>query len=328
MAASPLIYFHPFYYNGPIDLFTYCPIALSLCYNLIMKKLFLLLSVLILMSSAAQAAQGVATYSENNKFGLQTSSGEIVTKAEFKKLIRLGQTAWIVQKGNNFGLIDDSGEYIIKPKYKTAERLIGRFVKFGSGSVYGIYDETGKEVVEHKYSSIDLLYGRMFLVGKDYKYGLVGFDGRLILEPVVDDIYMPQPHVMKIQYDGKWYEIEQIAGGTFEMPDDFMAIKEDNNFKVTELITNPVTSTGYGVVSASDYAIKVFSSISPAYEATIDELVLNHGADVATILMKSTWLVKFPFVYAKNYIGTVKSPNNGPLTEVKANLKNRIKESS
>lgn len=292
-----------------------------------MKKVFLTLLFLVLLNSAAFASgSGVATYSEENKFGLKTLDGQIVTEADFKKLIRLGEGAWIVQKGSKFGLINDSGEYIIKPKYKNAERLLGRFVKLGSGGVYGLYDEKGNIVVEHKYSSIDLLYGKMFLVGKDFKYGLVGFDGKVILEPVVDDIYMPKPNVMKIQYEGKLYEIEQISGDTFELPDDMKLIKEDKNFKITELIAEPVASTGYGVVSASDYFIKIFSSISPAYEQTIDELVLNHGADVATILVKSTWLVQFPFVYAKNYFNTVKSPNNGPLTGVKNNLKNKIKK--
>lgn len=268
----------------------------------------------------------VTTFSDKNKFGLKTASGEIVVDADFKKLIRLGRSSWIVQKGGNFGLIDNNGEYIIKPKYKTAERILGRFVKFGNGSSYGLYDERGNEVVKQEYSSIDLLFGRMFLVGKDYKYGLVGFDGRMILEPVADDIYMPKSNIMKILYNGKWYEIEQISGTTFELPEDIKTIKEDKNFKITELINDPVISASYGVISAGDYFIKLFSSISPAYEQTIDELVLNHGADVGAILMKSTWLVKFPFVYTKNYVGAVRSPNNGPLTDVKASLKNKIKD--
>lgn len=292
-----------------------------------MKRIFLLLSVIIFMNSAAIAAdEGVMTYSEKGKFGLKTLSGAVVTEADFKKLIRLGNSSWIVQKGSNFGLIDNDGNYILQPKYRTAERLAGRFVKFGHGSVYGLWNEKGEVVVPEEFSSIALLYGKMFLVEKNFKYGLIGFDGNVILEPAVDDIYMPKPNVMKISHNGKWYEIEQISGGTFELPKDIHSLKENENFKITEIISNPVPSAGYGVVSASDYCLKVFSSISPAYEQTVDELVLNHGADVAGILLKSTWLVKFPFVYAKNYVNTVRTPNNGPLSEVKASLKNKIKE--
>ncbi len=292
-----------------------------------MKKTLFILSVLILMNSAAIAAdEGVMTYSEKGKFGLKTLSGTVVTEADFKKLIRVGNSSWIVQKGSSFGLIDNDGNYILKPKYKTVERLAGRFVKFGRGAVYGLWGETGEVIVPEEFSSIGLLYGKMFLVEKNFKYGLIGFDGRVILEPVVDDIYMPKPNVMKLSYDGKWYEIEQISGGAFELPDNIRTIKENENFKITEIISKPVPSAGYGVVSAADYCLKIFSSVSPAYEQTIDELILNHGADVAGILMKSTWLVKFPFVYAKNYVNTVRTPNNGPLADVKANLKNKIKE--
>lgn len=294
-----------------------------------MKKLLLLLSVLILMNTASQAIEGgVVTYCEDNKFGLKSAAGEIITDAKFKKLIRVGESSWIVLKGSKFGLIDNEGNYILEPKFNSAERIATRFVKLGKGSVYGLYDQFGKAIVPQGYSSVDILYGRMFMVGKNYKYGLIGYDGRVILEPVADDIYMPKPNILEIQYNGKWYQIEQIAGGEFELPENIKMVKGSENFKITELITDPVTSTGYGVVSAGDYFLKVFSSISPAYESTIDELVLNHGADVAGILMKSTWLVKFPFVYAKNYYHTVKAPNNGPLADVKANLKNKLKEES
>ncbi len=295
-----------------------------------MKKVFLTLLFLVLLNGSALAIEsGVTTYSEDGKFGLKTLDGQIVTEADYKKLIRVGEGGWIVQKGSKFGLMNDNGEYLIKPKYKNAERLLGRYVKLGSGSTYGLYDDKGNVVVEHKYSSIDLLFGQMFLVGKNYKYGLVGFDGRIILEPVVDDIYMPKPTLMKIQYEGKWYEIEQLHGETLELPENIRMVTEDTeNFKVTELITNPVTSTGYGVVSAGDYFLKIFSSISPAYEQTIDELVLNHGADVAGILMKSGWIVQFPVAYARNYYHTLKAPNNGPLSDVKSSLKYKIKENA
>ncbi len=291
-----------------------------------MKKVISTFLMLVFLSGSAFAIKGeVKTYSQDGKFGLQSLAGDPLTEAVYNKLIRLGEGAWIVQKGGKFGLIDDDGVYLIKPKYRNAERFLGRFVKLGSGNSYGVYDEAGNVVVEHKFSSIDLLYGRMFLVGKDYKYGLVGFDGRVILEPVADDIYMPKPNIMMIEHDGKWYEIERISGETLELPEHIKMIKGDKNFKVTEIISDPVTSAGYGVVSAGDYFIKIFSSISPAYEQTIDELVLNHGADVAGILTKSGWLVRFPFVYARNYFHAVKSPNNGPLTNVKKNLKNKIK---
>ena len=192
---------------------------------------------------------------------------------------------------------------------------------------YALFNEYGQAVTTQEYTTIDILYGKMFLIEKNYKYGLLNYEGDIILAPIADDIYMPKPNILKIQYDGKWYEIEQKNRETIELPSDLSDLSENSDsFKITQLVQNPVESTGYGIVSASDYFIKIFSSISPAYEQTIDELIFDHGADTATILIKSSWLAKFPFIYAKNYINNLKAPNNGPLSEVKNNLKNKIKE--
>ena len=109
-----------------------------------------------------------------------------------------------------------------------------------------------------------------------------------------------------------------------ELPDDIMLAVENDNFKILQIIENPITSTGYGLISASDYFIKVFSSISPAYEQTIDELIFDYGADTVGILIKSSWLLKFPVTYSKNYFNILKASDNGPLSDVKTNLKNKI----
>jgi len=291
-----------------------------------MKK-FLLVLILSVFCSSTFAQETLTTYSKGSKFGLKNSNGSIVTDANFNKLIRIGNSSWLVQKGSLFGLIDNSGNYIIQPKYTRAERIIGRFVKLGNGSNYGLFDANGNSIIPMEYSSIDLLFGKMFLVGKHHKYGLISFEGKTLLEPVADDIYMPKPSLMRISYNGKWYEIEQVRGEEIKLPDDIKKVSEDSeNFRVEEIITNPVASTSYGIVSASDYALKTISSISPAYENTIDELILNHGADVGNILMNFSWLAKFPFVYAKNYANTWITPNNGPFSNIKASLKNQIKE--
>ena len=69
--------------------------------------------------------------------------------------------------------------------------------------------------------------------------------------------------------------------------------------------------------------LKIFSSISPAYESTIDELMLSQGAEAVSIIMKVNWLPKFPIYYAKNYYKAFRNPNNGPLIDVK----NRVRRS-
>ena len=83
--------------------------------------------------------------------------------------------------------------------------------------------------------------------------------------------------------------------------------------------------TGYSVLTFSDYLIKIFSSISPAHEDTIDELMLSQGAETVSIFVKLSWLPKYPITYVKKYYQNVRNPNNGPLSNVRRELKNQIK---
>ena len=293
-----------------------------------MKIKSLLICLIFLFFSAfcrAYCAEIIQTYSEDNLFGLIKGDKKI-TQPIYSKLIRLKDTSWLCLYKNKYGILSNEGEFLVEPEFTQAKRLVGKFVKMGKRGKYSLYDETGKMIIEHEYSSINLLFGRMFLVCKNYKYGLISFDGDIILAPVMDDIYMPEANVIKLQYEGQWYKIAQEGKETFEFPKDLMDLMySDDSISVTQLVKNPIAGTGYGIVSSSDYLIKLFSSISPAYEQTIDQLVLNNGADAVSILMKCSWLLKFPYIYAINYINNVKAPNNGPLSEIKINIKNKMK---
>lgn len=286
-----------------------------------MRKIFLSLIFTILLSFSMVFA--VETYSENNKFGL-IDNDEKITEAKYSKLIRLGDSSYIFMYKSKFGIMDNQGNIIVEPKFTSAERFVGRFAKLGSKGKYALFDEQGIAIVPLEYSSINLLYGKMFLVGKNYKYGLINFEGDILLAPVADDIYMPEANILKISFDNNWYEIQHVGKETMELPKDLVLDNKSNDFKITKIVEQPITTTGYGIVSASDYFIKVFSSISPAYEKTIDELILSHGADTALILLNPMWIVKFPYTYIRNYANSFKTPNNGPLADVKASLKNKL----
>ena len=265
-------------------------------------------------------------YNDNGKFGLQDENGTVIVEARYKKLIRLGESGWIIQKGSKFGVMDSNGNILVEPIYSNADRILGKFVKFKKGDKYGIFDEQGFTILPVEYSSIDLLYGGMFLTCKNYKYGVTDFNGQPILDNVFDDIYMPKPNSMIIIYNGEKYEISRNKNEELTLPNNVRAIKDNSEFTITELITKPVATTGYYSVSATNYLLKVFSSISPAYEQTIDELMFSQGADAASIIMKCVWIPKFPIVYVKKYYQNLKAPNNGPLSGVKTNLKKHINE--
>ena len=298
-----------------------------------MKKFLILLFLVIFCQGFTIVCAGddvsldslaVKVFKDENLFGIQDSSGNILVKPIYKKMIVLGNSAFIVQKGSKFGLIDCSGNILVPIKYSHVERVLGKYLKVGRGGKYALYDENGHEILSREYTSIDLLFGGMFLTCKNFKYGVVDSKGRTILENKFDDIYMPKPNIMRISYNGQWYEIEQIRGETLSLPEDIQNIKGDENFKISELITNPGTATGYSVVTFTDYLLKLFSSISPAHEQTIDELMFSQGAETVSIFIKLTWLPKYPFTYARNYFNTVRTPNNGPLSDVKYELKRQL----
>lgn len=288
-----------------------------------MKRFFTLIAIILLLNSAVLASD-VKVFSEKNKFGLQDADGTQITPAQYSKLIRLGDTGWIAQRKSKYGLINSSGDVLIPLKYRHVDRLTSKYVKLGNDNDFAVYDEFGNTVVQPEFTSVSMLFGGMFLTKKDYKYGIVDRNGRTILENKFDDIYMPKPNVIRIQYNGQWYEIEQIKNSEFQLPDDIKTVKDDDNFKVTAFIKDPVTASGYSAVTFTDYFIKVFSSISPSHEETIDELMLSQGADTVSILMKMSWLPKYPWTFVKNYYHNIRTPNNGPLTNIKYELKQKM----
>lgn len=301
-----------------------------------MKRFVVILGCLLLtnnMNIAQEIEQtkisgrDLTTFSQNERWGFKDKNGNIIVEPIYKKLIRLGDSSWIVQnKRNKFGLIDNCGNVIVPIKYNHADRLVTKFAKFGNTYDYGVYDEYGNTIVEPKFSKIDILYGKMFLTYKNYKYGIVGFDGKTILENEFEDIYMPKPNVMRIKYQGRWIELEQVKADTLTLPADAkhnLATKEDLDLR--NIVVNTGVVSGYSVLTFSDYVIKLFSSISPAHEDTVDELMLSQGADTMNIFMKLTWLPKYPFVYVRKYYENVRNPNNGPLTDIRDELKQQIK---
>ncbi len=295
-----------------------------------MKKLLIFISLIVLFQNlniAVNAGEVPLVFTEDNKtFGLKNVNNTVIVEPVYKKMIKLGDSAFIIMnKKNKYGLMDSSGSILIEPKYRHVDRVLGKYAKLGNTSDYGLYDETGKAIIPPEYDSLDLLFGGMILTYKNYHYGVSDFSGKVLLDNLFEDIYMPKPNIMRLKYQGQWYEIEQVSADTLTLPEDINTIKTDENFKVTNLVSNTGVVSGYSVLTFTDYLIKVFSSISPAHEATIDELMLSQGADTVNILLKFTWLPKYPFTYAKNYYRTIRNPNNGPLSDVRTNLIRQIK---
>lgn len=290
-----------------------------------MKKLLILISFLILFFQTSAFAD-VKFFSENNKFGAKDEAGNVVIKPVYNKLIRLGEGAFIAQKKNKFGIIDDKENVLVPLKYRHVERVLGSYAKLGTYGDFGLYDSTGFAVIPPVYDSIDLLFGGMLLTHKNYMYGVSDFKGKVILDNIFDDIYMPKSNIMRLQYKGQWYEIEQVTSDTLKLPDDVKSVATNSDYRVTNIVVTTGVVSGYSVLTFSDYIIKLISSISPAHEDTIDQLMFSQGADTVSILIKCSWIPKYPFAYARNYYRYIRNPNNGPLSDIRTKLMKKIRK--
>lgn len=299
-----------------------------------MEKFFIILTLFFvstavyadtaLIQDADLSSGGAQVFTEKNKFGLKNDDGTVLIKPTFKKLIKIGDSAWICQRNNNkFGLIDKNGTFLVAPKYQYADRVFGRYAKLGNGKDYGLYNDKGHAVVPPEYSSIEPMKGGMFLTSKDYKYGIVSTEGTVLLENKFDSIYSPERGKIRVKFEGQWYELNEVSKGHIGLPEDILKAG-GREFTITKIVSNPAAASGYSAVTATNYFLKVFSALSPSYEKTIDDLVYSQGADAVGVLMNLSWISKFPYTYAKNYYSNLTAPNNGPLNDMRYNLKNQV----
>lgn len=300
-----------------------------------MKRIFLIIFSLIITQNYTFCEDfttaNLKPYTENYKlYGLKDNKGEIVVKPIYKKVIRLNNKAWIIQnKKNRFGLMDCNGNILVEPKYQYAERYFNKYAKLGNYSDFGLYNDEGTAIIPPNFNAIMPLFGKKFLTYKNYKYGIYSESGKMLLDNEYEFIYMPTPKTMRIKKENNWYEIEKItADEAINLPEEEVREFEGQTFRITQLLKNTGAGAGYSVVSATDYTLKAFSSISNAYEQTIDDLMLSQGVDTVSIFLKMSWIPKFPYIYAKNYINNLLNPSKGPLSEVKNELKEQMKNNS
>lgn len=274
--------------------------------------------------TAAQQARDVSVFCEHDLFGLKDKDGNIVAPAEYQKIIMTGRSGWIIQKKDKYGLMNSKGEYLIPPKYRYGDRIFGRFTKLGSDNDFGIYNEYGEAILPPEYTSIELLYGQMFLTYKNFRYGVADFKGNILIPNICDDIYMPTKDTMKIKYMGEWYILNDITPDAVAMPEVNSGVATGvSNLNLKNIVADTGNISGYSVLTFSDYFIKIFSSISPAHEETIDDLILSHGVDTVGILKKFSWIPKYPVTFTKKYYAHLRNPFNGPLSDTRNRLKNK-----
>lgn len=299
-----------------------------------MRKIIIFLFLFVLSFQVGYSAESVdnsqacnlKVFSEKNKWGLK-SGDKVVVKSVYNKMVPLGvnNNSWIVMKGYRYGLLSKDGSYLIKPKYRNVDRYFKKYVKLGNDNNFGLYDEYGKVIIKPVYSQISPLYGKMFKTCKNYKYGIVDIEGNVILDNEFDDIYMPKPDVLMLQYEGRWCVIEQLNESEISLPANLNQVDISKEFKITNFMVNTGVVSGYSVLTLTDYILKIFSSMSGAYESTIDELMFSKGAETITVITRLTWIPMFPIVYLKNYYKQLRTPNSGPLNSARNSVLNQMR---
>ena len=299
-------------------------------------KRFLTIILLFIISCINTAVAGelkvsdlsVFSSSNNKYYGLKDKSGNIIVDSKYKKLIRLGENAWIIQKKNNkFGLMDCSGIFLVEPKYSKVERIYDKFAKFGTSTAFGVFDEFGNTILPTEFSVIEPMFGQRFLTCKNHKYGIYSITGEEILSNDYEFIYMPNFKTIRIRNNGSWYEFDrkELNSESMQAANDYILSGYDDEINIPQIFKNTGVGAGYGVVTATDYTLKIFSSVSVAYEETIDELLFSRGVDTVPDIINFSWVVKFPFVFAKRYYSAIFEPDAGPLSGIRNELIEQIK---
>ncbi len=169
------------------------------------------------------------------------------------------------------------------------------------------------------------MYSNLYLTCKNYRYGISSSKGEVLLQNLYEEIYMPHPKALRIKYLGQWYEVEKLKENEINLPKEVEVIVHNGDkIKITKLFTDVALTASYSTISATDYLLKTVSSISVAYEQTIEELMLSRGTDSLVGLTNLTWVPKFPIVYIKKYYQNMANPNSGPLSDNKNKVKSQL----
>ena len=259
-------------------------------------------------------------YQADKKFGLKSAEVEL-TKPVYTKIIKLGDNGWIVQYKNKYGVMNHKGEILVPIKYRWADRVASNLVKLGNDNDYGVYNDLGEVIILPNFSLIERISKDFFLTCQNYKYGLVDMSGNIVLENMFDAIFIPDEKTLVLQYQGEWFKLDILKKEDIGF--EIQKSQDDGNNTIGELMVKTGAISGYSVLTFTDYVLKLFSSLSPAYEATIDELMFAKGGDAVPVIMKFTWLPKMPFTYLKNYYKHIRRQESDVLSQPRYYLKRK-----
>lgn len=139
--------------------------------------------------------EGMAPYSNKNKWGYIDRDGKIVIEARFDQVLEFSEGLACVLINNKWGYINREGIIIIKPQFDdlpdvfhegTARVAVKSDGIKGSMVLYGFINTHGTMILPPLYSDAGYFSSGLAPVRIDNKYGYIDKQGRFVIDEIFD----------------------------------------------------------------------------------------------------------------------------------------------
>lgn len=185
------------------------------------------------VSSDLAYEKSVLTYIENEKYGLISLDGKIISKPIYEQIetLQFKEGELLIIKDGKYGVINIKGAILVKPEYDKIEadgyyledigyKNAGYIVsnKTNEGYRYGYVNKEGKQLIQTKYNELyrisnvdsDNIY---LICAENGKYGVIANNTQIIKNEYQSIVYEETNNVFVI-LKGKKYGVISIEGKT------------------------------------------------------------------------------------------------------------------
>ncbi len=183
------------------------------------------------LASTLSYEKSVLKYKKDNKYGLISFNGNIITKNIYDSIENLSSVEgkFLVSKNNKFGVIDLNGNRLVDTKYDqcNSDGLYNRengFIKSGfivmnkkeDGYKYGYISYTGKRLLDVKYNDIERIQLKdensiYLIVSENGKYGVYNKSKKIIENNYQEITYDDNVNLLFLQKNKK-YGVASLNG--------------------------------------------------------------------------------------------------------------------
>ena len=205
---------------------------------------------------------------DNKKVGIISAKKETKIQLLYDNLELIDSDAglYLASRENKYGVVDSKGNIKIYIEYdqigidetkfeknviKNRYLLDNGMIPAKKGDVWGAFDKNGNTVIDFEYEgfgyvassnkdAINLLIipdYNMIIAQKNKKYALINSTGKIIIDPILDDIYMTISSGKKYYYmnaNNQTFNVEEWLDSWGVKPQNGRSSNTNNNNKTTE----------------------------------------------------------------------------------------------